>query len=347
MIGQNDLTKFRDAISSLKADPYQFVMRQNKLPMSLLSDPVASASTNLLKSESFENTFGKKAHRKRPNLPAMDLTELKDASESKSELYNPGKDRDLKGDKFVEASSKDSTQEPIFRKGQSKRIWSELYKVIDSSDVVVQVLDARDPMGTRSKHIEEYMKKEKGFKQLVFVLNKVDLVPNWATAKWVSLLSKEYPTLAFHASITNSYGKGALIQLLRQFGVLHSDKQQISVGFIGYPNVGKSSIINTLRAEKVCKAAPMPGQTKVWQYVTLMRRIFLIDCPGVVYDVGDSEAEKVLKGVIRVEQLKTPEEYVNVLLQRTKAEYISRTYGIPGIAKDDYMNFLEKYVFLE
>jgi hypothetical protein len=57
------------------------------------------------------------------------------------------------------------------------------------------------------------------------------------TRRWVRLLSAQYPTLAFHASITNPFGKGALIQLLRQFGVLHQDKKQISVGFVGYPNV--------------------------------------------------------------------------------------------------------------
>jgi hypothetical protein len=54
-------------------------------------------------------------------------------------------------------------------------------QVIDSSDVVVQVLDARDPMGTRSPHIEAYLKKEKPWKHLIFVLNKCDLVPTWAT----------------------------------------------------------------------------------------------------------------------------------------------------------------------
>lgn len=54
-------------------------------------------------------------------------------------------------------------------------------QVIDSSDVVVQVLDARDPMGTRSPHIETYLKKEKPWKHLIFVLNKCDLVPTWAT----------------------------------------------------------------------------------------------------------------------------------------------------------------------
>ncbi len=50
---------------------------------------------------------------------------------------------------------------------------------------------------------------------------------------WVTALSAEYPTLAFHSSITNPFGKGALIQLLRQFSNLHTDKKQISVGFIG------------------------------------------------------------------------------------------------------------------
>lgn len=44
---------------------------------------------------------------------------------------------------------------------------------------------------------------------------------------------------------------------------LHTDKKQISVGFIGYPNVGKSSIINTLRSKKVCNVAPLAGETKV------------------------------------------------------------------------------------
>lgn len=41
------------------------------------------------------------------------------------------------------------------------------------------------------------------------------------------------------------------------------DKKQISVGVVGYPNVGKSSIINTLKSKKVCRVAPIPGETKV------------------------------------------------------------------------------------
>lgn len=76
-----------------------------------------------------------------------------------------------------------------------------------------------------------------------------------------------------HSSITNSFGKGSLITLLRQFAVLHKDKKQISVGIIGYPNVGKSSIVNTLRGKKVTSVASIPGETKVWQYIALTKRI--------------------------------------------------------------------------
>jgi nuclear GTP-binding protein len=116
---------------------------------------------------------------------------------------------------------------------------------------------------------------------------------------------------------------------LRQFSVLHSDKKQISVGFIGYPNVGKSSIINTIKKKKVCTVAPIPGETKIWQYITLMKRIYLIDCPGVVpVSAKDSDTATVLKGVVRVENLYTPAEHIPELLERVRPEYMERTYGL-------------------
>ncbi|VDL80100.1 unnamed protein product [Nippostrongylus brasiliensis] len=107
-----------------------------------------------------------------------------------------------------------------------------------------------------------------------------------------------------------------------------NDEFLISVGFIGYPNVGKSSIVNTLRKKKVCKTAPIAGETKVWQYVMLMRRIYMIDCPGVVYPQGDSETQIILKGVVRVENVKDPENHVQGVLDRVKVEHLKRHYGI-------------------
>jgi nuclear GTP-binding protein len=238
---------------------------------------------------------------------------------------------------------RDLVRHTMFEKGQSKRIWGELYKVIDSSDVVVQVLDARDPMGTRCYHLEKHLKENAKHKHLVFLLNKCDLVPAWATKGWLRTLSKDYPTLAFHASINSSFGKGSLLSVLRQFARLKSDKQAISVGFVGYPNVGKSSVINTLRSKSVCKVAPIPGETKVWQYITLTKRIFLIDCPGVVYQNNDSETDIVLKGVVRVTNLADASEHIGEVLRRVKKEHLKRAYKIEDWVDDnDFLVQLSK-----
>ena len=103
------------------------------------------------------------------------------------------------------------------------------------------------------------------------------------------------------------------------------------MGFIGYPNTGKSSIINTLRKKKVCTVAPIPGETKVWQYITLMKRIYLIDCPGVVPPSNnDSPEDILLRGVVRVENVENPEQYIAAVLKKTKPQHIQRTYDIGG-----------------
>lgn len=342
-IGQKELHQFRQEMSKQVKDTYSVVLKQRKIPMALLNDEdrQKTAQMNLLSIESYDQVFGKKATRKRPKIAETDLSSLISRVEQLNESYDKDKDADAWRDKTND--EKDLVRHKVFEKGQSKRIWGELYKVIDASDVLVQVLDVRDPMGTRSTHVEAYMRKNTPHKHLIFVLNKCDLVPTWVTAKWVQKLSEEYPTMAFHASINNPFGKGALIQLLRQFGALHHERQQVSIGFIGYPNVGKSSIINTLRKKKVCKVAPIPGETKVWQYITLFKRIFLIDCPGVVpYNVTeqDSESEIILKGVVRIENIDDPVPHVEEVVKRVEPRYISQIYGIEKWT--DYIDFLSQ-----
>ncbi|CAG8039193.1 unnamed protein product [Penicillium olsonii] len=114
---------------------------------------------------------------------------------------------------------------------------------------------------------------------------------------------------------------------------------RVSVGFIGYPNTGKSSIINTLRKKKVCTVAPIPGETKVWQYITLMKRIYLIDCPGVVPpNMNDTEEDILLRGVCRVENVENPEQYIPAVLRRVQPRHLERTYGIKH--QEDYLEWL-------
>jgi len=110
---------------------------------------------------------------------------------------------------------------------------------------------------------------------------------------------------------------------------------------IGYPNVGKSSVINTLISKKSCKVAPVPGETKIWQYISLFKRISLIDCPGVVVDTaGDTETDSVLKGVVRAERLESPEDYIDAILEQVKREHVAAQYKLPVKGDDTWTDSL-------
>lgn len=86
--------------------------------------------------------------------------------------------------------------------------------------------------------------------------------------------------------------------------------------------------------------APIPGETKIWQYITLMKRIYLIDCPGVVPpNNNDSQEDILLRGVVRVENVENPEQYIASVLKKTKPQHIERTYDIKGF--DTATEFLE------
>lgn len=133
---------------------------------------------HIVETEPFGNTFGPKAQRKRPRLDIGSIEELGETTAAADEAAA------VEAEEAGEDAYHPTTslmREPVYAKGTSRRIWGELYKVLDSSDVVIHVLDARDPLGTRCRPVVEYLRKEKAHKHLVYVLNKVDLVPTWVT----------------------------------------------------------------------------------------------------------------------------------------------------------------------
>lgn len=98
--------------------------------------------------------------------------------------------------------------------------------------------------------------------------------------------------------------------------------------------------MNTLRNKPVCTVAPIAGETKVWQYITLMKRIYLIDCPGIVPpNQQDSDEELLLRGSVRVERVEWPAQYVEAVLRRVQPKHLQRTYEVTGYT--DANSFLE------
>lgn len=95
-------------------------------------------------------------------------------------------------------------------------------------------------------------------------------------------------------------------------------------------------MINSLKKSKVCKAAPIPGETRVWQYVTLTKRIYLIDCPGVVYsEEGTNTIDVVLKGCVRAERLEDPTYFIPAILEKANRSTLEKLYEIKDWEDDE------------
>ncbi len=94
-------------------------------------------------------------------------------------------------------------------------------------------------------------------------------------------------------------------------------KEKIQVGLVGYPNVGKSSVINAVFGQKKVAVASMPGKTKHFQTLPLSESVTLVDCPGLVFPrISSSEAEMLLNGLYSIDMLKSFSEPMQILSLR-------------------------------
>ena len=265
---------------------------------------------------------------------------------------------------------------------KSRKQFDKIFKnVVDTADVVLYVLDARDPENTRSRKIEETILQSQG-KRLILLLNKVDLVPDEVVKQWLDFLGSSFPTIpikglngsnggkSFNKKLTQNATGNQLLLALKAYAQKSNLHRAITVGVIGYPNVGKSSIINSLTLQHSGKGSnnknsgPCPignqaGITKTLREIKIDNKLKIIDSPGIVFPENyDSKSHKKLNkkeyeaklailSAIPDKQIEDPINAVKYLLNKlskdnSMADSFKEFYSLPAIGSSDLNDFTKK-----
>lgn len=259
-------------------------------------------------------------------------------------------------------------------------IWRQLWRVIEASQVVIQIIDARNPLLFYCEDLKQYVEEVDPKKETLLILNKADflteqqriLYSEYFDKKGIShvfysakvsmeivekekerkekelehfnLISalenndineldevkeyipeEEYVDPPYNPSDPSStlLGRAALLEYLS----IRSNGSKMAM--VGYPNVGKSSTINSLAGDKKVAVACTPGKTKHFQTVKLSNDVILLDCPGLVFpNRALSKADLVINGILPIDQMREWNSAVTLLVNNIPMNILERTYGI-------------------
>ena len=325
-------------------------------------EKVPDGASDLIDDESMDEDY--------PEDPSNPMAALLASARARAAEYHGASDEDNEDMIEDDSASENSTlihphaipQAPQTQESSRKAYDKHFKSVLSSSDIVLYVLDARDPNGTRSRSIEhQIMAADGGSKRLILILNKIDLVPPPVLKSWLLHLRRCFPTLPLRAStpapnartfdhkaLTRTATSDALLSALKSYAHSKQLKRAITVGIIGYPNVGKSSVINALTSRhkggagqhrtqsSSCPVGAEAGVTTSLREVKLDNKLKLLDSPGIVFsssdpetvndeakksasgrraDVGD-QARLILLNALPPKQISDPVPAVSLLLQR-------------------------------
>ncbi|KAI5962094.1 NUG1 [Candida pseudojiufengensis] len=258
---------------------------------------------------------------------------------------------------------------------KSRKSYDKIFKsVVDASDVILYVLDARDPEATRSKKVEQAVLQNPG-KRLLLILNKVDLIPAEALNQWLNFLQSSFPTIpvkaspgatnstSFNKNLTGAATADSLLKALKSYANKSNLKRSIIVGVIGYPNVGKSSIINALTKRhnnnsKACPVGNQAGVTTSLREVKIDNKLKILDSPGIVFpdEVTNKKQTKqqqlaklTLLSAIPPKSINDPTTAVQLLLKKFSnnaemADGLKKYYDLPPLPSSDLNEFTKHFL---
>ena len=261
--------------------------------------------------------------------------------------------------------------------------WRQLWRVVERSHVVVQVVDARNPLLFYSRDLDTYVKEVDMNKESVVLMNKSDFLTDDQIKAWSEFFSSiSVRVLFFSAVVEDESGNQVTsksnrvlssAQLVEELRKIASDvkakktntidkrfrektskddedddasedeeasegtsaqKDFVTVGLVGYPNVGKSSTINALMTVKKVSTSATPGKTKHFQTIFLDDSLCLCDCPGLVFpSFVSSKADMVVNGILSIDQMTDHVSPVNIICSLFPRNVFEAVYGI-NLKKD-------------
>ncbi len=178
---------------------------------------------------------------------------------------------------------------------RERGFWKIAEEVIDEVDIVLEVCDARMPEITRNEHIEKLIYK-KG-KELIIVFNKSDLIDEKIMREIKKGIDKKF----VFVSCKKRFGFSKLRKMIND---VKGRRNYIRIGVVGYPNTGKSSIINSLVGRKKALTSPIAGFTKGVQWITDKKGFLFYDTPGVIPIDERDEIRQAIIGAVSPQNIK-------------------------------------------
>lgn len=164
--------------------------------------------------------------------------------------------------------------------GHMNKARNEIKEIMPTIDVVIEVIDARIPYSSENPMVAELL----GQKPVIKVLNKADLADPEVTKAWIETLEQTQNIKALECDDNKAAVVKRIVQQCKKFAAKKvGTGQKIKVLIMGIPNVGKSSLINSLAGRAIAKTGDEPAVTKTQQLIKIDDDIMLYDTPGMLW----------------------------------------------------------------